>query len=145
MIAMSKYQDKHLKTASLPREKRSGILDFISSQRFFSLVALFILLAVFFPVLKTYNQRRLVEREIAEVQEQISEYEGRNQELQQLINYLQSDQSLEDQARLNLNLKKPGEAVVIIENKKNNTTQQTLDMETKASNLSKWWRYFFGR
>ncbi|MFA5886733.1 MAG: septum formation initiator family protein [Patescibacteria group bacterium] len=116
----------------------------VSSQRFLAMIGLIFLVAIMFPLARTYSQRLLVEKEIKDVEQQISESEKKNQELRDLVLYLQSEQSLEEQARLNLNLKKPGEAVIVIDNKKN----QASDLNDSAtndisSNLLKWWRYFF--
>ena len=85
-----------------------------------------------------------MEKEIADVQQEINDFENNNQELKDMIAYLESDQSLEEQARLNLNLKKPGEQVLIIEDsdlKKNEA--QSNSQEKLVNNFVKWWRYFF--
>ncbi|MFA5184486.1 MAG: septum formation initiator family protein [Patescibacteria group bacterium] len=116
----------------------------VSSQRFLAIIGLVFLVVIIFPLARTYSQRRLVEQEIADVQAQIQDFESQNQQLKDLITYLQSDQSLEEQARLNLNLKKPGEAVVVVENKiagVNEIAAATAD--SAEGNLAKWWHYFF--
>lgn len=115
-----------------------------TSQRFLAIVGLSFLVLILFPLAKTYSQRKLVEQEINEVKKEISDFESKNQELKEMINYLQSDQSLEEQARLNLNLKKPGETVVVINEKKVNPSIAIASDKTKDySNLKKWWYYFF--
>ena len=86
-----------------------------SSQRFLAIIGLVFLLMIVFPLAKTYTQRKLVENEIDGVKKQINDFESTNQEMRDMITYLQSDQSLEEQARLNLNLKKPGEKGIVIE------------------------------
>jgi cell division protein FtsB len=115
----------------------------ISSQRFLAVIGLVFLVAIIFPLARTYSQRLVVEKEINDVQKQISESEKKNEELRQLIGYLQSQQSLEEQARLNLNLKKPGEKVIVIENKLGGQNSSTASAATAtSSNLARWWRYF---
>jgi len=119
-------------------------LRLVSSQRFLAIIGLVFLVAIIFPLARTYSQRRLVEKEISDVKSQISEFENQNQQLKDLIAYLQSDQSLEEQARLNLNLKKPGEAVVVIEGKSGRTmSPPATASSTEEGNLAKWWQYFF--
>jgi cell division protein FtsB len=120
-------------------------LRLFNSQRFLAIIGLVFLVVIIFPLARTYSQRRLVEQEINEVKAQISSFENQNKELKDLIAYLQSDQSLEDQARRNLNLKKPGEQVIVIENKNiSSEAQAALDEAAESgSNLKKWWRYFF--
>ena len=142
---MSKF-GKHPRILEPTRESRSPgfIYRLVSSQRFLAIIGLVFLLAVVFPLLKTYNQRRLVEQEIADIQNQIQEFENQNQQLSELLAYLQSDQSLEDQARLNLNLKKPGEAVIVIENKDKAVRElSAAAAAAEGGKLAKWWRYFF--
>ncbi len=115
-----------------------------SSQRFLAIVGLVFLLLIIFPLARTYTQRRLVENEINGVKKEISDFESTNQELKDMITYLESDQSLEEQARLNLNLKKPGEKVIVIEPTKNASTTDDLNKTTTLeSNFLKWWHYFF--
>lgn len=120
------------------------IYRLVTSQRFLAIVGLSFLVLILFPLAKTYSQRKLVEQEINDVKKEISDFESKNQELKEMINYLQSDQSLEEQARLNLNLKKPGETVVVINEKKIAANAVSPSDETKDfSNLKKWWYYFF--
>ncbi len=116
----------------------------VTSQRFLAIIGLVFLVAILLPLARTYSQRRLVEKEIEEIRSQISEYENQNRDLSELLSYLQSDQSLEEQARQSLNLKKPGEAVVVIENK-NAAANATAsgDGSNSGNNLAKWWGYFF--
>jgi len=116
----------------------------VSSQRFLAIIGLIFLLIIIIPLAKTFSQRRLIEKEIEDVKQEISDYESKNQELQEIITYLESDQSLEEQARLNLNLKKPGETVIVVEEDKNLKKELNLPENSQAtSHFSKWWQYFF--
>lgn len=115
-----------------------------SSQRFLAIVGLVFLLLITFPLARTYTQKRLVEKEIEGVKKEISDFESTNQELKDMIAYLESDQSLEEQARLNLNLKKPDEKVIVIETVKSSSTESEINKTTTLEdNFTKWWRYFF--
>ena len=116
----------------------------ISSQRFLAIIGLVFLLLIIFPLAKTYTQKRMVENEINGVKKEINDFEKTNQELRDMITYLESDQSLEEQARLNLNLKKPGEKVIVIEEPKTATSSsEANDFAADGGNLAKWWHYFF--
>jgi cell division protein FtsB len=121
----------------------NSLYRLVSSQRFLAIIGLIFLLAIIFPLAQTYSQRLLVEKEISDIKGQISDYETQNQQLQDLLTYLQSDQSLEEQARLNLNLKKPGEGVVVVEDKPVEIGVNVASAPDNLSNLQKWWRYFF--
>ena len=117
---------------------------FFSSQRFIAIIGLVFLVVIILPLAKTYSQRRLVENEIEGVKQQIADYESQNAQLKELAVYLQSDQSLEEQARMNLNLKKPGEEVVVIKDTKQNVINVgATTSDDQLSNLVKWWHYFF--
>jgi cell division protein FtsB len=114
-----------------------------SSQRFLAIIGLFFLLLILFPLAKTYTQKKLVEKEIADVKKEITDFESANAELKEMIAYLESGQSLEEQARLNLNLKKPGEKVIVVEALKNESSLEDINKTTASeSNFTKWWHYF---
>jgi len=115
----------------------------VANQRFLAVIGLAFLLIIIFPLAKARSQQRLIEREINDVKEEIKNFESQNQELEELKKYLQSEQSLEERARLNLNLKKSGEQLVVV-NAESETGLDYSDIpEIKVNNLVKWWRYFF--
>ncbi len=135
-------------TRLLPPVRESNSQNFflalVASQRFLAIIGLVFLVAITLPLARTYNQRRLVEKEIAEVEAQIQQFEEQTGQLGELLGYLQSEQSLEEQARQSLNLKKPGEVVVVIENQ--NAALEAAAVNKAGSDdlgLVKWWRYFF--
>jgi len=116
----------------------------IKNQRFLAFIGLVLLVLIFFPLLKTYSQKRLIEDEMLQIKEDIARYEVETEQLQEMIEYLGSEASLEAQARMNLNLKKPGETVVVIERDDLQNIQiENRDKEVEASNLKKWKDYFF--
>lgn len=138
-----KIHPRVLSAGDLPKPN-NFFYRLFSSQRFLAIVGLIFLLLIIFPLARTYTQRRLVEKEIEDVKKEISNFESTNQELKDMITYLESDQSLEEQARLNLNLKKPGEKVIVIEPTKNASSSEDINKTTTPeSNFLKWWRYFF--
>ncbi len=127
-----------------PSKPNNFFYRLVSSQRFLAIIGLVFLLLIIFPLAKTYTQKRMVENEIDGVKKEISDFEKTNQELKDMITYLESDQSLEEQARLNLNLKKPGEKVIVIEQPKiTASTSETNNATEGENNLAKWWHYFF--
>lgn len=77
------------------------------------LVGLLVLLA--FPLTRSLRQKRSVEREIQGLEEQASALEHKNSNLKSVIEYMQSDQFVEKEARTKLNYQKPGETVVVVE------------------------------
>ena len=120
-------------------------LNFFSSQRFVAIVALSLLALVVWPLAKNQNRQQAIDREIEEVRREIAEYEKQNAELDKMLSYVQSNSSLEEQARLNLGLKKPGETVVVIQETASSTLAgETDDNPSGLSNFSLWLQYFFG-
>ena len=115
------------------------------SSKFFLLTAIVALAAVGYGVLKSAVRRAEIEREIQALRTEITEHQSKSQELSQLIDYLNSEEYKEREARLQLGLQKPGENVVVIPNSADTTTES----ESQASNSSQanwrlWINYFLG-
>ncbi|MFH1460862.1 MAG: septum formation initiator family protein, partial [Patescibacteria group bacterium] len=102
---------------------------------------------------ESYRKYQLTQ-EIDSLKSEIEKIEGNNQQLANLMDYLKQESYLEKEARLKLNLKKPGEKVVIfsdqpdeqLENTDSQTSpENTLQEQTKekTANYWKWWEYFF--
>lgn len=117
----------------------------IVNQRFLAMIGLIILVLISLPLAKNYSQKKIIEQELAELQASIKQFESETIELQEMLKYLESEQSLESQARLNLNLKRPGETVVVIEKDENNRVSDRLaaSQEVEKNNFQKWKEYFF--
>jgi len=142
-MSKHKVHPRVLSAGELPRPNNIFYRLF-SNQRFLAIISLCLLGLIIFPIAKTYTQKRLMEKEINDIKAEIDSYQKTNQELKEMISYLESDQSLEEQARLNLNLKRPGEKVIVIDNSKNiEFSTETAESAITESNLKKWWRYFF--
>ena len=115
------------------------------TSKFFLLTAIVALAAVGYGVLKSAVRRAEIEREIQALRTEITEHQSKSQELSQLIDYLNSEEYKEREARLQLGLQKPGENVVVIPNSADTTTKS----ESQASNSSQanwrlWINYFLG-
>ncbi|HAO81745.1 MAG: Septum formation initiator [Parcubacteria group bacterium GW2011_GWD2_43_10] len=115
------------------------------TSKFFLLTAIVALAAVGYGVLKSAVRRAEIEREIQALRTEITEHQSKSQELSQLIDYLNSEEYKEREARLQLGLQKPGENVVVIPNSADTTTES----ESQASNSSQanwrlWINYFLG-
>lgn len=132
-------------------ENKKSIIFSPKVLTFFCLVLL-ILLSV--PVVKKIKQKQRVDAEITNLQEEVASLEKENQELDKLIEYLKSDQFLEEQTRMNLGFKKPGEEVLVIteEEKKQKTAEDFSSDKSREegggekysrSNPQKWWNHFF--
>jgi len=130
------------------------------SRLFLFLATLALIALVISLTRETYHKYQL-KKEIEHLQEEIGRLEGNNQQLTGLMGYLQDESYAEREAKLKLNLKRPGEKVVIFSNDANETNldeafqidqtpKQTESNfgnfnseQDKASNHWKWWEYFF--
>jgi cell division protein FtsB len=115
---------------------------------FFTLGCLVVLAAIIVPVYNNARQRLDVNNQISDLQRQIASLESSNADLTKLETFLQSDQFAEQEARMDLGLKKPGENVAVIENPDQAPTADNPysagDNSEKNSNPVNWWNYFFG-
>ena len=116
---------------------------FLVSQRFLVIVFLVMIISVVFPLVRSVSQRKMIEQEIAEMRKDNEAYRAKSEELKEMIDYLQSDMSLEEQARLNLGLKKPNEDVVVINlQDEDKTLASNKETDTRVSNWLRWINYF---
>lgn len=134
------------------------MLRFFFNPKFLALVAIVALVWLSFPLREKLQGKKEIDKEIQSLKQEISELENKNQDLEELTKYLQSDQFVEEQARMNLGLKKKGEEVVVIKEEegkvagafaKNNNIDSNKNKADKKqsrqfSNWEKWWDYFFG-
>ena len=133
-------------SAGYQEKQHSTIYRFFTSQRFLAIVGLVFFILMSFPLARTYSQKKILEKELADIKAEIEQFDKEEiGNLEEMIKYLNSEQSVEAQARLNLNLKKPGETVVVIEKEENKLSQEEVNSKHQApeSNLLKWWQYFF--
>lgn len=124
----------------------------ILSSKILFLLALFIL--VFFSVnlVKEVVNKRDLQQDINKLQAEINSLENRNEELSGLIDYFNSMDFVETEARIKLNLKKPGESIIIVPEEENinnyqdgsSLNRQLISQSVKdLSNPLKWRKYFF--
>lgn len=134
------------------RKKNATFKALMSSK--LVLVIGFVLLALISVALtKELMRKHQVNQEIELVKEEIERLERRNEELQALVEYLNTDSFKEIQARQSLNLQKEGETAVAITEPVREPVieEQVIDKAEEAqkealagkSNIVKWWEYFF--
>jgi len=86
-----------------------------------------------------------VNQEIKNLEKRISELESNNEELIKMEKYFQSEEFLEKEARLKLNLTKPGEKLIIVKGAEEEIEEIQQEEQKKISNIEKWWKYFFSK
>lgn len=105
-------------------------------------ILLAILILSILKVGKELARRHQINKEIRYLNQQLDEAQLNRDKLQDLISYLESDQYIEEQARSQLNLSKPGEKRVDLSLEPENLALQ-VDANDNRSNLRKWFDYFF--
>ena len=94
-----------------------SLIRTIFSRQFLVTLLLIGVLALFaVPLTKNWRQKRAIDKEVAELEQQVKDYEHKNSSLKQVLDYMQSDEFVEREARTKLNYKKPGEQVTVIQN-----------------------------
>jgi len=113
---------------------------------------------------ESYRKYQLT-KEINRLKSEIERLENKDQNLADLLEYFEDESYLEKEARLKLNLQKPGEKLVIIskdqQGQSGQTEQSCLDCSVEQgkgipeetgllggkqqaeTNFWKWWEYFF--
>lgn len=113
--------------------------------KFFVFVGLLVLLFMSFLLVKEFQKKYRINKEIKSLEQEIASLEASNKDIADLIGYLRSPEYRERQARSLLNLQKPGEfAVALPPLEEETVTGEGQAREERRSNLSKWWEYFFG-
>jgi cell division protein FtsB len=114
-------------------------------QGFYFVFGVLLLALISIPVYDRFKKQRVLSGEVGNLQSEVKKMEDRNQELEKMITYLESDEFIEVEARNKLNYKKEGEEMVIIKNSQELSDNDELGglVNIKKSNLAKkWYRYF---
>jgi len=112
------------------------------------LLALLIFLAT--RLTGVWRQQSAVDKEIASLKQEAAKAQSQNSQFKKMIDYLESDQFAEEQAKLKLGLKKEGERVAVVTGLDVATTAATTSDAGAASgslrdNWHHWLEYFWGQ
>jgi len=121
--------------------------NFFHSKAFiFGLLIIFILVVI--AAGREGYRNYKIGQEIKALQKKIDDLSKTNADLSEMEKYLQSDEFLEKEARLKLNLIREGENLVIIKRSERTSVgpeESILQEENKEiPNIRKWQEYFFG-
>jgi len=118
------------------KAKKSKLLKTALFYLFFAVASLGLVFFLIVTNLKIYQRRSILNARIAELKKEVEILEDRNKNLKENIDYVESEDYLERVAREQLNMKKPGEEVVVI--------QKEEGKEEKNQEDKNWWEKLKG-
>jgi len=134
----------------MTRNQQPSTLRRFFTSRLFLVVIFAVIGLIIFGFVRTYYQDYKVKQEIENLQKEVDNLQKKKFQSMELLEYVTSDAFVEEKARTELNLKRPGENVLIIPNmqKTTATAEDTMiisESGQKLSNPIKWWYYFIHR
>lgn len=131
----------------MDRKNQANPIHRFFTSRLFLLVTLPLAGLVVLGYVRSYYSDYKLNREIAALQSEIKSLEKKKLESMEILRYVMSPDFVEEKARVELNMKRPGERVLIIQNNVSDNLEwkiaaPTLDHRQKSSNPLKWWYYF---
>lgn len=115
------------------------------NSRLFIVIGIFLILLLAFGYGRAYYQGYKVEQDIKKLQDDISSLERKKLESMEVLSYVMSDRFVEEKARMELNLKKPDEKMIIVADETSEVSEVVEPVNSSGQPLSnplKWW-YFF--
>lgn len=132
----------------MPTRETNQWTAFFKSRWFLIGIFVFTFL-VMFAYGRAYYRDYQVKQEIVRLQDEVRRLETKKLEMVDLITFVKSKDFVEQKARTELNLVKPGEQLTVIDDMANtNLSGQSNDKMIELNNISnpmKWWYYFVGK
>lgn len=137
------------------RGKKNNLEKIFFNQNFLTLVGLTVIVLISFPFAKNAIKQHKINQEISDFKKEIVNLQNKSVNLKNFVSSLESDQFVEEYARLNLNLKKPGEEKTVIKTDAAGANPAASDpifnipgrakpaTSPEISNPKKWLNYFF--
>ena len=128
-------------------KQKVGLKKRFFSSRLFLFIMLGIAVVVAVGYARAYYQDYKIKQEIKNLQNEVSSLQKKKINSLDILKYVSSTAYTEDQARIELNMKKPGENVVFINNSDEKATtdkgtNRPADSGQFISNPLKWLYYF---
>ncbi|MFH1598247.1 MAG: septum formation initiator family protein [Patescibacteria group bacterium] len=130
----------------MARFQHSGKTERILSNKTVIVIGLIILVFLSIALGKELLRRYEISREIEQLETEIADLEQRNLDLDDLIDYFNTNSFVEKEARTKLGLQKAGETMVIFPETEGGTeSAETAEAaaDEAMTNLQRWWKYFF--
>lgn len=129
----------------LPLQTRRSWRYALANGRWVVVVGLVVLVGLGVALAREVVRRQQVRTDIEGIESEIGNLERRNEELEGLIGYFQSDAFRDLEARKELNVQAPGEKVIEVQQPASvaHAVPAPSSQDTR-SNLGRWWDYLFG-
>lgn len=114
--------------------------------RWFLVLLLVASVFISFAYGRAYYQDYQVRQEIQQLKDEVKRVESKKIETLEMLKYVKSSAFIEEKARTELNLIKPGEKVAVIEGETKNIPKIEAKLEPEnieMSNPAKWWHFFW--
>ncbi|MBU0649003.1 septum formation initiator family protein [Patescibacteria group bacterium] len=131
-------------------KSRQSKLRKIFGLRLFLIINILVLFFVILGFGREYIRNYEIDKEIKELAQRAQGLETQHQDILNLVDKLKTDDFLEQEARLKLGLKKPGESVAIVPEQEliheleAKSAGAAPAQEGEPSNPELWWIYFLG-
>ncbi len=131
------------------RQRAESTWKRVFYSRWFLAVLFVLCFLVLFAYARAFYADYQVEQEIKRLQAETKVLQAKKLETLEMLKHVKSSAFVEEQARENLNLVKPGENMAIITSPsapRRQPTEYVVQTEQpEVSNPKEWWNYFFGR
>lgn len=127
------------------RERQQTLFRRFFASRLFLFAALIVALLIALGYARAYYQDYKIRQEIRELESQVKSLEKKKLESMDILEYVMSQDFVEEKARTELNLRKPGEKVAIIKGPGQEELGGNYENEEAGQDLSnpvKWLYYF---
>lgn len=123
------------------KRQQKTLWDKVHNSNIFIVILIIALVFSVIQVGKELTSRYQINKEIASLNQELANTQLKKDNLQDLIDYLETDQYVEEQARIQLNLSKSGEKRIDL-----SFDPQPIDIlspKDGGANWQKWFDYFF--
>lgn len=122
--------------------KRKKFPRIIFSKSLFALLILF-LLFFSYSLIKEINRKKEIQAEIKNLEKELVYLDKENNQLQNLIEYLKTDEYAELEAKKKLGLKREGEKVILVTENSQEDFKLLETQPVAEANWKLWWGHFF--
>ncbi len=134
----------------MPQAQQTSSVKRFFVSRLFLFIAIPLVLLIAIGYVRSYYSGYKINQEIAALESEIKSLESKKIESMEILKYVMSDDFVEEKARTELNMKKPGEQVLIVKNQLEYDDNRMSQKEKstarqRISNPLKWWYYFTHR